>query len=675
MTGGWVLLALGTPLVLTFAAIALRPTSPSPLAAIAVNALAPGAGLALLGRPMLEVAVGLLVTVASLLTIGGFDELGMYVPIMIVGGVWASIYTPLNPFKRTLEQLPPPTVPRRDHADGGSWIGSTAAGATAAQARSKGDEAAAEGYRVAVRCTECGADIEVPVLHRMAHCEYCDSHHLVIGHEDTLYVTIPEKAHDQQSLREALLDHYRYQHYLKLYARRVTPLENRKSIAAEDGTLVVSPELSAAAAAAEQLVSRAADGFRARLATTLEVTPRHHFLAPYRHGMGTLYEAAFGRSRSDMEKKLGFAVGTVEAATLASEGVDLPAMGKLSYLRAVLPAALLGENARCLPLDLGPEALQRAYGHLDRKQLDRSLQVIRLGTVFVPEVNAVVWRPWWVVDVSGGGVSETVLVDAAAGSVAGAPPSFDTGLLEELPIEAREPGTGLRFLPMECPTCGYEFPFDVAALAHFCRNCHRVFTIHGTNKKEREYDCCDFDERAAVDLVPFWRFPLRLRTADGKLLTDLPHLTDGIDGTFDQIGDGTAQRDDELFVPAIRLINARLMSEAFNRLFHFTVRSSPTYRSGRFPLDEKPQPLTVSLGEAEARELAPLYLANAFGRRDLARVNVNQVASWLFGARLQSTGRLTFLAVPRAITEPFRAYIGRGPATAVTRAEGTSRST
>jgi len=672
VTAGWVLLALLAPLLLTVAAVALRPSSPSPLAAIAVNALAPGAGLALLGRPMLEVAVGLLITVASLLTIGGPELLGMYVPVMIAGGVWASLYTPWNPFKRTLEQLPPPTVPRPANEQPSRNGGLTGSTGTAVPSRSGPKEEGDQGYRIVVRCTECGAEIEVPVLHRMAHCEYCDSNHMVVGHEDTLYVTIPEKARDQQTLREALLDHYRYQHYLKLYARQVAPLEKRKTIASENGTLLASPELGAAAAAAELLVSRAADAFRARLAETLQVTPQHHFLAPYRHGMGTLYEAAFGRSRQDMEKKLRFAVGTVEAATLASEGVELPAMGKLSYLRAVLPAAQLEETAHCLPLALGPEALQKAYGNLDRKQLDRSLQVIRLGTVFVPEVNAVVWRPWWVVEVSGGGVSETLLVDAAAGSVVGPPPSLEPGLMAELPVEAREPGNGLRFLPMECPTCGYEFPFDVAAVTHFCHNCHRMFTIQGSSKKESDYDSCVFDERAAVDLVPFWRFPLRLRTADGKVLTDLPHLTDGIDGTFDQIGDEATEGDDEVFVPAIRLINARLMTEAFNRLFRFTVRSAPTYRTERFPLDKRPKPLTVSLGEAEARELAPLYLANAFGRRDLARVNVNQVASWLFGARLQSTGRLTFLAVPRPITEPFRAYIGRGPATAVTRAEGTS---
>jgi len=79
----------------------------------------------------------------------------------------------------------------------------------------------------------------------------------------------------------------------------------------------------------------------------------------------------------------------------------------------------------------------------------------------------------------------------------------------------------------------------------------------------------------------------------------------------------------------------------------------------RFPLDLRPQPWTVSLAEAEGRNLAPLYLANAFSRRDIARVNIHQVASWLFDATQEAAGHLIYLPVPQAVTEPFRRYVGR----------------
>ncbi len=100
-------------------------------------------------------------------------------------------------------------------------------------------------------------------------------------------------------------------------------------------------------------------------------------------------------------------------------------MGKLTYLRALQPAADCDPGERSLDLDLDEEVLERAFGRLDRKQLDRSISTIRLGSRFIHEVNAVVWRPWWIVDVTGPGIHETLLVDSASASVVGAAPTFD----------------------------------------------------------------------------------------------------------------------------------------------------------------------------------------------------------------------------------------------------------
>jgi predicted RNA-binding Zn-ribbon protein involved in translation (DUF1610 family) len=243
--------------------------------------------------------------------------------------------------------------------------------------------------------------------------------------------------------------------------------------------------------------------------------------------------------------------------------------------------------------------------------------------------------------------------------VIGAAPTFDhEALLDELPAVARDAGSGLRFVPMECPTCGDEFAFDSDAILHFCRNCHRVCRVSGHRKEEVVYSRAAEDE-SGVDLVPFWLYPLRIRTVGGEVITDLAHLKDGIDGTFDQIGDGAPMRQHGLYVPAIRCINSRLMGEAFNRLFGHTIRTRFRTVHDRWPLDTKPRPWSVHLDEAEARNLAPLYLANAFSRRDLARVNVNQVADWLFDAQQETEGRLVYLPIPEVVTNPFRKYIGR----------------
>jgi hypothetical protein len=304
----------------------------------------------------------------------------------------------------------------------------------------------------------------------------------------------------------------------------------------------------------------------------------------------------------------------------------------------------------------------------------RDLSVIKVGSTFVEEVEAVVWRPWWMVKVHAPGISETLLVDSGAGSVSGHAPPLQLSQLEPLPDEALQAGSSLRFLPMECPTCGYEFRFDRSALIHFCMNCHRVFDIDRDQKRELEYGHAAVPPDNDFDLVPFWEFPLRIVTGDGSRLSDLMHLKDGIDGTLDQIGEGAQQKQHLVYFPAVRFINAKLMARAYGKLLLHTLQSPTRVDRGRFSLEDKVAPWPVSLDETDARKVLPLYLVHAFSKRDIARVNIHQVGSWLFQATQQAPGRLVFLPVPRQITEPFRRYVGRFHAQAVQVAtkEGTT---
>ena len=673
MSGAWILVALlGPPLAALIAGLTLSARPVHPLVMIGLNTVSPGVGLAAAGRPTVESALCVLMAQASLVIAGAMGSLGYSIPFMVVGAVWASLYTPFNPAAaadRALD-LPGRALQSLHTAEGeqapitpaisGSSFGSS-------------EEEPESGYAVEVTCTECGADVPVPVLQHMAHCGFCGSDHLVVGHDQILYLSLPEKTPTEAQLKEALLDHYRYQHYLRLFQASVPMVQVGATEATASGALIGRPEAEAAAAAAEAVVAKKADAYRAKLARQLQIGRTERFLSPYRHGMGTLYQAGFGRRKEDQEKTLGFKIATIEASAAASSAVKLPEMGKLTYLRALRPAADRPADELSLALDLDDGVLERAFGHLDRKQLDRSISTIRLGSRFIREVNAVVWRPWWIVEVSAPKIHERLLVDSASGSVIGAAPTFNhSEFLTELPATARDAGSGLHFIPMECPTCGHEFGFDTDAVLHFCRNCHRACRVSGHRKETIEYSRAEATEEG-FDLVPFWLFPLRIRTNGGRIITDLAHLKDGIDGTMDQIGEDAPMRQHGLYVPAIRCINSRLMGEAFNRLFDHTVRERFLLTHERYPLDLEPRPWSIHLEEAEARNLAPLYLANAFGRRDLARVNVDQVASWLFDAEQETQGRLVYLPIPTVVTNPFRRYIGRFQGRALRRATRGAR--
>lgn len=667
MEPGWFLLALlGPPLVAGAAFLVFRRRAAPPRIAIALNAVSPGAGLVALGRPLLEVVLAVLFAQAAMLVAGGFSAAGFLVPFMIVGGFWAAVHTPLSPVAaraRTAGRVL--TTDDRPRSEGVAGPSASAPDEAADPAEVDGDV-----YSVSIRCTECGADVDVPVLHRAARCEFCGSEHLVVGHDEVLQLTLPEKIGDEQGLREAVLDHYRHVHYVKLYSRTVAPLERHAEASSREVVLLTGGDSDPTTAAAEAVASRRADAYRARLARSLELHAPERFLAPYRHGVGTLYQAAFGREPKSGDKRLRFTVGSLESSRLASDILDLPAMGKLSWLRALRPAAGLSTTARALPLDGGDEAFGRLFGDVERCNLVRDLSIIRLGSRFHRDVLAVVWRPFWTVDVRADGVRETLLVDGASGSVRSGASRVEAAVWEDLPADVRRPERGLRFSPMECPTCGHEFRFDTDAVVSFCRNCHRAVRFSGGRKAQVSYDHAG-GLSADDDLVPFWRFPFRLEVAGEGTITDLWHLKDGIDGTFDQIGDAP-RRQDGLWVPAVRCVSARLQTRAMDRLLLFSVRRPPRLVRGRFPLDERVEPLPVGLEEDEARELAPLCLANLFGPRDIARVNVHQVAAWLFESRLASTGTLTWAPVPRAVTATFRDYLGRGAGRGLREARGDS---
>jgi Zn finger protein HypA/HybF involved in hydrogenase expression len=663
VTAGWFLLSLLLPPIAAgLAAAAFRDAAPGAIPAIVLNAVAPGAGLAALGRPTLEVVLGVMFAQASLLITGGMANIGFLLPVAGVGALWASCHTPFNPIAVAARNRPA--------ARGEGGLTRQMAPTTE---RPEPNEIGSQdtGYAVAVRCTECGADVEVPVLSHMAGCTFCGSSHLVVGHGETLFVTLPERVRDDGALTEAVLDHYRYRHYLELYRRTVAPLEARTTEMSEDSALIGRSDVEAAVAAAEAAASRRADAYRRKLADQLEVRPGLRFLAPYRHGVGTLFQAAFGRRKPGMDKDLQFAIRTIEAATLATTGADLPPMGKLSYLRALRPAALCDPDVRTLPLDTEAEDLRRAFGELDRKRLVRDMDVIRLGVQFRQEVSAVVWRPWWIAEADGPGIDESLLVDCAAATVSGVAPDVDRTRLEPLPESARQPGIGLRFVPMECPTCGHEYPFDVDAVLHFCTNCHRVCRIDGRRKHQVSYR--HESEIGDGDLAPFWCFELAIRSSTGELATDLMHLKDGIDGSLDQIGDDAVAGRHLMLAPAFRCINSRLMASAYERVLLHTLRRPPRLEEGRFPLTRSPNPWSVSLDEEEARLLLPLYLAHVYGRRDLARVKVDQVQSWVFDAVQEAPGSLVYVSLPRSVTEPFRAYVGRYRSRAV-RAARTARA-
>ncbi|MEP0773211.1 MAG: hypothetical protein HRF46_02475 [Acidobacteriota bacterium] len=644
-------LAIPTAAMLAGRGAATRLPRPSLPAAVVMGALAPPAVVAFYERTFVEQTTA---WVVGLVGWGGlFLAHDPYVlaAAMLAGGTWGGI-------------LALPT---------GSTQASSAALEGAPTARPapspRAEEPVEEEIRIALPCPSCGAPVTFPIYHGMAECRYCASRHLVQREDTTLFTVIPNTVTHEAGIASAVITHLRHLKYLELYDRRVRPLVQQRAAqqatASQDEALVGLEGVTLAAInAAEASVNRAADDYAARLEPHIQVLSWQPFLAPYWHRSGTLYQVAFGR-QEDGEKKMELAITHLEGSQPGSS-LPLPEMGKLSYLRCLRP--LLGApeaTIPALPVEGGQAELARRLETQEDRRASFPFRTISVRGAFVPEVDALVWRPFHAARVSVRGDVREFLIDGASGRVTrDAPPPLAT-LAESPPPPAEDQ---IRLLPSRCPVCGAELKFIPDAVAHLCRNCFRL--LEATPRRLRPRPYLREDPGAGLVAVPFWRFPLALRTAEGEIIRDLDHLGDRLDGTLDQVGD-RPQRQSYLFVPAFRLRLSRGAVRLYRRLWpilHVTTREP----KGE-PFDTTAAPAAtwpLTLPASEARTFGAMYLALSFSSRDLARAEIRGVRSRFLDATLEGEPEPVYLSLPKELVSPFEGLLRASHAAAVARLAG-----
>ena len=480
-------------------------------------------------------------------------------------------------------------------------------------------------------------------------------------------VVIPDALSDEGLLKAAVLKHLGHRHYLKLYDQRVRPLIPDSGFAPDEhgqDLAMVAPEHTPALVnAVEAEVARAAEAYAVKIAPRLAVRAWRRFLSPYWHRFGTLYQAAFGRDDEGL-KRMEFAVATIEGSVAASSA-PLPAMGKLSYLRALRPLLGAPEAAvPVLPVEFGAEEIDRRVQQLGRRSVELPVKAISIHATLVPEVVALVYRPWHLAAVELDGERFELLVDGGAGAVEGEAPAFDFAPHPLADLQGEVPALA----PSRCPECGADLPFAPDAEAHLCRNCYRLVAMRGSRWATLPY--LHEEPEAGHWLVPFWRFPLRLRTATGELIVDLPHLTDGIDGTYDQIGD-RPQAQQELMVPAFRTRVSKAGVRLYRLLWPLIQGRARELASERFtPARPPDRVVDITLSAPEARVFGLVYLALAFTRRDLARAQVKTVRERFLLGRLEGEPELVYLALSQELMWPFASLFGRARLAALADLEG-----
>jgi hypothetical protein len=155
------------------------------------------------------------------------------------------------------------------------------------------------------------------------------------------------------------------------------------------------------------------------------------------------------------------------------------------------------------------------------------------------------------------------------------------------------------------------------------------------------------------------------------VIVDIDRLADGIDGTLDRTGD-RPERPGHLFVPAFRASANRAGVRLYRRLWWAVQVPPRELRDDRFsPADPPPaEVVPITLPAEEARVFARVYLALAFGTRDLTRAQVARVREQFLAGELEGEPGLAYLTVPPGLLGPFRSVLGRARPRAVSRLEG-----
>jgi hypothetical protein len=616
----------------------------------AAGFLAPAALLRWCGRPFPEQLLGWVVSVLAWAGAFVIRDGQVFAAFGLIGAVWGlalglkSLRTPAPPtfWEGQPNPLPPTTSERRGEPE----------------------EA---GFSVELRCPTCGAALAVPVYHRMAKCGFCASVHVVAGRTGNPVVVVPDAVNDEASLKAAVAKHLGHRHYLKLYNQRVAPLISDAGFKEDEtGHGLAVPDQGRTPAfvnAVEAEVARAAEAYAASIEPRLALRAWRRFLSPYWHRFGTVYQAAFGRDEAGL-KRMEFAVATIEGSVAASSA-PLPPMGKLSYLRTLRPLQGSPEAAiPALPVEVRAEELDRRFQQLERRSVELPVKAIAVHATLVPEVVALVYRPWHLAEFELDGERLELLVNGGAAAVEGEAPDFE---FVPQPLGDLPGGTPV-LAPSRCPECGADLPYAPDAEAHLCLNCYRLVAMRGSRWTTLPY--LHEQPQARHWLVPFWRFPLRLRTATGELIVDLPHLTDGIDGTFDQIGD-RPQVQEDLLVPGFRTRVSKAGVRLYRLLWPLTRgKARELSRERLSPALPPERVVDMTLSAEEARIFARVYLALAFSRRDLARAQVKTVRERFLLGRLEGEPEPAYLSLPQEVIGPFSNLFGRARVAALADLEG-----
>jgi predicted Zn-ribbon and HTH transcriptional regulator len=206
-------------------------------------------------------------------------------------------------------------------------------------------------------------------------------------------------------------------------------------------------------------------------------------------------------------------------------------------LRLFHPSRLSG-NELVLPTEVSTqEAMRYSSSFLTFGFADGSLTAELEDTQLIGETYALIYFPFWLLEVKEEGKTGLLVADAMANRVTKV--LWDEDLSGFPPAGKRpEDFATLRLMPARCPVCAWDFQPSTRSKVHVCLICARAWAEYEGSYREVPYQLADLPAtwKLPVRYLPFWNLETRIRTAQALLRTqgDLRKLAPNLQGSVDQ---------------------------------------------------------------------------------------------------------------------------------------------
>lgn len=389
---------------------------------------------------------------------------------------------------------------------------------------------------VSTECPTCGAPLDFSEGSNAIQCGHCRSRLLVTGRKQLLSYYIPPKLDVHRAVAKALLSrkegeesgraiapqlyfipYYRLTGHDFIWAR--PELEPKADLAAIDRSLFVqdlSRDSEPAGVTLFALFEMAWDFGVALWRGGEEKLPERPAVPKVERPPADVarvdVKASGNGVRAKQEERV-FDDRYLEKNFIAS---DLKGWG--AYSLGIRPAVLRLELFRKEVL----EAQGRIVGvtlsaeEAWRRGLKEAEPERVVGRELLGRVLALIYFPFWVVEIEQKGKRELVLLDAVSEAVLQS--DLPVALRERLDAPAPAEGAVIGFRPLACPNCGWDLPLAPEEIVFVCASCGRGWQISGSDLAEVPCRIAAPADPKAARYLPFWSLTIPDRRSAPFLL-------------------------------------------------------------------------------------------------------------------------------------------------------------